>query len=251
MKYSIFINQKAIATHFEAGKLDLVDMAIFDYSRDIITSPNAKLLRIMHDGKPYTWIDYKHLIDCMPLLGIKTNDVIRRRMNTLVTEKLLCRHIVRSMAYFTLGEKADLLYFDTDTTETPPAPAPENTPQKQKEAQDEVPEVQPEETHQLDLSASNEAENDAYTGNEDASESDTLPNPEVEPNFSDGVAQPKSGALPNFKDGLSPTEKRGYYNTNINQSDQEFKIRGKEDTPPHPSPPQISALEIVFYKLWE
>lgn len=245
MKYSIFINQKAVATHFAEAKLDIIDMAVFDYCRDIITSPNEKLKRILRNDRPYTWINYAHLLSNMPLLGITSSDVVRRRINNLLDAKLLVRHVVYSKAYFTLGEKADLLYFDP---ETPPDTTPKKPAQTRSEAQEAPADGMGDDECIPDGSIENTAVSEQTTPN---SKVGLEPNPEDVPDFSEGVPQPKSGAEPNFKDGHTPTEKMGDYYIKINQSDQNSSIKGEGAAAHADGATPLSPAEILFHSLWE
>ncbi len=249
MKYSIFINQKAVATHFKDANLDLIDMAVFDYCRDIIASPNVKLERVLFAGKLHTWINYAHLARSMPLLGITANDVVRRRINTLVDAKLLIRYVRRSKTYFTLGEKADLLNFESELISDTPPEKPSQTHIDAQEAPVDSPGV---DTCTPDECIKNSAVSEQTKPNPKVG---LTPNSEVQPHSSDGVAQPNSGALSLCSDGLSPTEQRDYYNIKIIQSDQNIRIKGDKDAVPAAAYADgltpLSPKELAFYKLWE
>lgn len=78
MKYTInAINQLGI---FESGltdQTDIIDWALLDYVFDWQQNPLAQTLNGM------IWINYKHLINEMPLLGIKDKSAISRRITKL------------------------------------------------------------------------------------------------------------------------------------------------------------------------
>jgi hypothetical protein len=82
MKYYISINQRSVV---ENGLgLDLVDMAIVDYCRDFFNSPKTAR-KAGEDGSSWYWIDYAHLINEMPILGIRDQDVLARRIRKIAT----------------------------------------------------------------------------------------------------------------------------------------------------------------------
>ncbi len=114
MKYYININQKAAIENFP--DLDIIDLTIFEYIRSIVTSPSEDMLRINIDDKIYTWINYKKLLENMPLLKFKTPRSLRNHIENIVTAGLLERQIQNetliNKAYFRLLPKADLLIFD-------------------------------------------------------------------------------------------------------------------------------------------
>ena len=78
MKYSININQAGVAdAGFADGKTDLVDWAIIDYINTFATNPAA----VTQNGR--VWINYKNLIDQMPLLGLRTKSALSGRISKL------------------------------------------------------------------------------------------------------------------------------------------------------------------------
>ena len=93
MKFNININQKATIENF-TNQLDLSDMAVYSYCRDIISSPSKSLKRIVVNEQIYTWINYNHLIREMPLLRLKSKRSLLRRLNTLVKTGLLEKELI-------------------------------------------------------------------------------------------------------------------------------------------------------------
>jgi DNA-binding MarR family transcriptional regulator len=83
MKYYININQIAL----EKTKLDIIDAAIFDYLKDwcSVDDEKAKRLTITEASgmQRYTWINFQHLIDEMPLLKINDKGAISRRIDKI------------------------------------------------------------------------------------------------------------------------------------------------------------------------
>lgn len=75
MKYNININQAGVAdAGFADGRTDLVDWAIVEYIRDWQLSPKATKLGDL------VWINYKHLIGEMPLLGLNNKQAVSKRI---------------------------------------------------------------------------------------------------------------------------------------------------------------------------
>ncbi len=104
MRDFIVIRQKAFYEYLqnynknksekEKIKLDLKDLAIFDYIAQFCLSDNEKIKnnRIVIDGKEYTHIAYKKIIEDNPFLDIKAKNksqVIGTRINKLVKLGLL------------------------------------------------------------------------------------------------------------------------------------------------------------------
>ena len=70
MKYTILINQAAVV---EAGLhkiTDLVDWAILEYIVAWQTNPEAE-----RNQDDFVWINYKHFIAEMPLVGLNTKTI--------------------------------------------------------------------------------------------------------------------------------------------------------------------------------
>jgi len=103
MKYNIYINQKSL---FELAnkkkiKIDLIDWAIINWIKDFHNAPKIKKIEI--DWKRFFWIAYKHLLNDMPLLWLKTKWAIWTRLKKLVDIWLLEKYFDLewwSMTYF-------------------------------------------------------------------------------------------------------------------------------------------------------
>ncbi|MDD1607534.1 MAG: hypothetical protein LUQ18_03360, partial [Methylococcaceae bacterium] len=77
MKYTILINQAAVV---EAGlhkSTDLVDWAILEYIHSWQTNPEATRIN------DFVWINYKHFIEEMPLVGLNTKSGVSNRLKKL------------------------------------------------------------------------------------------------------------------------------------------------------------------------
>ncbi|HEX9059142.1 MAG TPA: hypothetical protein VF941_03090 [Clostridia bacterium] len=81
MKYQITINQQVISE----TNLDIIDAAILDYLIFYCNSQSIKVesQRITIDGNKYTWIDYKTLIEDMPLLPFKSSGSLTPRIKKI------------------------------------------------------------------------------------------------------------------------------------------------------------------------
>ena len=78
MKYTILINQAGIAdAGYADGRTDLTDWAIIEYIHAWQANPKATV----RDG--LVWVNYKHLIAEMPLLGLNTKQAVSNRIAKL------------------------------------------------------------------------------------------------------------------------------------------------------------------------
>lgn len=110
MKFSISINQKSAIDSWIP--LDLNDLAIIDYAKSWILSRKSE--KIITPNGEFTWIDYKTLIREMPILGIKSKDVIARRLNALCYNGIFGKYYdpKSSRTFFRFWDAFDLLEWD-------------------------------------------------------------------------------------------------------------------------------------------
>jgi len=89
MKYNIYINQKSLAELSEKTgvKIDLIDWALISWIKDFHNEPKIKKIQI--DWKQYFWLAYKHILNDMPLLWLKTKWAISDRLKKLCNLWLL------------------------------------------------------------------------------------------------------------------------------------------------------------------
>lgn len=117
MKFSIFINQRAVV---ENGlNLDVIDLAIFDFIKDFTHSEGSCKV-LYQNGKPYYWISYKLVISEMPMLRIGSKDAIYRRIKKLINEEVLVAHPDNQhlqQTYFGFGRMYERLVFKTEPTD--------------------------------------------------------------------------------------------------------------------------------------
>lgn len=127
MKYTITINQyAAVKNNLD---LDLIDLAIFDFIKDFANSANC--VKINTPEGVFFWISHKLIMDSMPLLGIKSNQGIKRRVDNLINAGLLKKHPdceKYRQTLYAFGENFDKLLFSDESSE----PATEFTNQQRK-----------------------------------------------------------------------------------------------------------------------
>lgn len=88
MKYTINVNQKTVVRI--SSKLDIKDAAILDWIS--IFANSGEMETILHNGKPFFRIAYSYLIEELPLLKIKSEDGVYRRLKKLQSVGLLDPH---------------------------------------------------------------------------------------------------------------------------------------------------------------
>jgi DNA-binding Lrp family transcriptional regulator len=111
MKYTIYINQKELCkTDF-----DLVDGAILDYLYFICNSKNEKIKKQRIDG--YTWVDYKKILNDIPMMRIKSKGALSRRVkkmeDTGFIKSIERRKNGHKLKYFALTKKSNSLFTQT------------------------------------------------------------------------------------------------------------------------------------------
>lgn len=114
MKFNIQINQKAIIDN--RLPIDLKDAAILNYIYDFAN--NGCMRSKEYQGNIFYWIGYKHLLDEMPLLGIKKKDSLYRRLMKMCKAELLIPYPFNSKecsSYYGFGKRYHLLIKGTHT----------------------------------------------------------------------------------------------------------------------------------------
>lgn len=110
MKYTILINQYAAVN--SGLDLDLIDLAIFDFIKDFANCSNCVK---MHTPEGiYFWISHKLILDAMPLLNIKTNQGLIKRIDNLIRAEILQKHPnceLYNKTLYCFGENYELLTF--------------------------------------------------------------------------------------------------------------------------------------------
>ncbi len=129
MQYTISINQKAIIDGW--FKIDLIDAAIIDYCRNYFLSP--EIVKYIEGNDVFFWIEYSHLLQEMPLLGITSKDVLGRRLRNLCVQKIFCQRVTKtsgSKTYFKFWEKYRQLVFDSVPHDSKAECSPDHPTQK-------------------------------------------------------------------------------------------------------------------------
>lgn len=110
MKYTILINQYAAVN--SGLDLDLIDLAMFDFIKDFANCSNCVK---MHTPEGiYFWISHKLILDAMPLLNIKTNQGLIKRIDNLIRAGILQKHPnceLYNKTLYCFGENYELLTF--------------------------------------------------------------------------------------------------------------------------------------------
>ena len=89
MKYTILINQVGIVESGLHKKTDVIDWMIIDYLQQWYFSERGKTIFNTDDNNHYVWINYNHMINAMPLLGIKDKSAITHRLKKLKNLNLI------------------------------------------------------------------------------------------------------------------------------------------------------------------
>lgn len=103
MKYNIYINQYAAATHFPS--LDILDLAIFDFIKDFAGSDKVK--KMTDGGRVWFWVKWDLIVENMPILGIKTRQGVGQRVRNLCEAGLLFAHPSNQQmqqSFYAMGE---------------------------------------------------------------------------------------------------------------------------------------------------
>lgn len=110
MKYTITINQFAAVTN--GLDLDLIDLAIFDFIKDF--AHMGKCIKMQTPEGLYFWISHKLVLKEMPLLNIKTNQGLIKRIDNLIAAGILKKHPnceQYSKTLYSFGKNYELLAF--------------------------------------------------------------------------------------------------------------------------------------------
>lgn len=123
MKYAITINQVGVVRAGLLGITDFSDWAIMSYIKDLFAHPKSK--RIPIDDKLFVWINYKHIMEEMPMLLISTKDPLTDRFKKLKKLHLIETFILKdNTTYVRLTERCMEVfsYKETIIKESPITP---------------------------------------------------------------------------------------------------------------------------------
>lgn len=131
MQYNININQKAILeiSKKTGVKLGLKHASIIDFYLKFRNSKKAKTK--IFEEKEYVWISYSLILGNLPLLEIKSKDVLARYFIDLIKANILIKVVSKEMGnktYWRPGENFEDLFFDTlPTFQSEPSDDPVDT----------------------------------------------------------------------------------------------------------------------------
>ncbi|MGL5379003.1 conserved phage C-terminal domain-containing protein [Clostridium sp.] len=96
-------------------KLDLNDTLIINYISNFIKS--GKMVTEKVNGEEFYWVDYKSLLESLPILNLK-KDALYKRLKALEKKEILKHYTKKSegtYSFYALGDKyEDLLYKNTN-----------------------------------------------------------------------------------------------------------------------------------------
>ena len=117
MKYTIQISQVGADAANLRGKIDIVDLAIFDAFRDFANGTKCEK-KMTPDGRVWFWISYGLIIAELPYCNIKSKDGIYRRMKNLQAAGVIDFHPdnqKKNKTFFAWGPVYDILISDSKT----------------------------------------------------------------------------------------------------------------------------------------
>lgn len=110
MKYSLSVNQIAAYSLGLEGKVDLIDLCLFDSFKSFANSKRCE--KRIDEGGIWFWISYDEIIKEVPFAGIKTKDGVYRRMLKLRDARIIIFHPDNQKlgkAFFQWGENYDAM----------------------------------------------------------------------------------------------------------------------------------------------
>jgi hypothetical protein len=118
MKYTImgFSQKKAIEYN-----LDLTDLTILRWFVDF--RGTSKMIEEIYNNRAYYWVDYKNLLKDIPIIGIISKIVLRRRLKKMVDKGILIHFTKKKdgvYSFYNLGKNYnDFVSFDNTKEEDP------------------------------------------------------------------------------------------------------------------------------------
>ena len=168
MKYTITVSQIGADRAGLRGKIDIVDLALFDAFRDFANS--NRCVKTMHNGRIYFWIEYGSLIAEIPYSGLTTKDAIYRRMKKLASAEIIDFHPDNrklNKSFFAWGKNYDALITTSKPTDEKPEVNALNLRMKNRTPTDEKPYPYGLKT----VPPTDEKPNDQYTNNQETNQS--------------------------------------------------------------------------------
>lgn len=90
MKYTLSINQLGAAIAGLSGKLDIIDLAIFDAFKDF--AGKSKCEKKIEGNRVWFWISYSLILKDIPFVPVYTKDAVYRRMKKLADAEVIEFH---------------------------------------------------------------------------------------------------------------------------------------------------------------
>jgi len=95
MRYTLYGFSQQIAVEYGLDHNDLLILRWFIDFKD-----TNDMVHEVINGEIYYWIKYKKIFEDLPILNIKSKDVIRRRLKKLVDKKILTHYTKKNMGTF-------------------------------------------------------------------------------------------------------------------------------------------------------
>lgn len=142
MKHTIQINQKAIAESGLLRETDLIDWVLLDYLRDWYFVGYGEGMRyidpVYKELTAYVYIDFEHVIQNMPILGIKSKGGLSKRISKLASLGLLLYQKDKlNRMYFMLTPSMSVMGF-SDSGITIPGEPPEQDKDEDTEVHSDI-----------------------------------------------------------------------------------------------------------------
>lgn len=111
MKYTITINQSALAESGLLHQTDWIEWCIIDYLKDFVLYKDSK--RIRYENEEYIWLNYRHLLLNMPCLKIVSKSAISKRIRHLQELGLIKTiQATDNSLYYTITDKMIDYFFN-------------------------------------------------------------------------------------------------------------------------------------------
>ena len=184
MKYTVMgFSQRKLC---EMG-LDLTDAMILRWLVDFYHT--GKMMKVSVGGTEFVYVNYKHLISDIPIIGIKSKDALRRRMLKLVNSGLIESHTVReggTFSYYRITEMYESIVSDSKyhptTQESYPYDSKVVPPTTQKSEQiDPSTKIDQSTIHQKETSLRSAKKKEATGETENPTEKEGATNPPIPP----------------------------------------------------------------------
>ena len=91
MKYTIHVNQAGADEAGLRGRVDIIDLAVFDAFKDFANSNRCEK-KVDDAGRVWFWIDYNLIVVELPYCGLNNKDSVYRRMRKLAEAKIIEFH---------------------------------------------------------------------------------------------------------------------------------------------------------------